>query len=255
MPPIHEYENWAIRHSDDFEEVEPLRKYVFICEGENSEVRYFKSLINKAKHLGIHPLVDIHLWEKTGDDKGITNPRALVRFAQREKHNPSLRFDPEIDRMVIVFDLDIYCRVGSNRTGSLQKDEEFRDLLDEVPEKDILAYTSPSFELFLMLHREGAYDSIIKPHARELIANQKEGSRRYAQVLFTNEYGMNPKSNPAIGNLVDLLDEAIKEEQNLNQDIGNCLTCLTSNVGSVIERIRQDQPDPHSPIIASNTRR
>ena len=46
MPPIHEYSNWNLRSADTLEEIEPLRKFVFICEGSKTEDYYFKELIN-----------------------------------------------------------------------------------------------------------------------------------------------------------------------------------------------------------------
>ena len=61
--PVHAYTNWNKRESDHEEQVEPFRKYFFICEGANTETFYFKKLIDLRKELGIHPLIDIRLWE------------------------------------------------------------------------------------------------------------------------------------------------------------------------------------------------
>ena len=67
--PVHTYTNWNQRPSDQEEQIEPFRKYFFICEGANTETFYFKHLIDLRKELGIHPLIDIRLWEKTEEDK------------------------------------------------------------------------------------------------------------------------------------------------------------------------------------------
>ena len=67
--PVHNYTNWKSRPSDHEEQIEPYRKYVFICEGANTETFYFERLIDLRKQLGIHPLIDIRLWEKTGWDR------------------------------------------------------------------------------------------------------------------------------------------------------------------------------------------
>lgn len=71
MPPIQEYRysNWDTRGSDELEEIEPLRKYVFVCEGSRTEVFYFRALIDRRNELGLHPLVDLSLWEKTDDPR------------------------------------------------------------------------------------------------------------------------------------------------------------------------------------------
>ena len=69
--PVHTYTNWNQRPSDQEEQIEPFRKYFFICEGANTETFYFKHLIDLRKELGIHPLIDIRLWEKTEEDKNM----------------------------------------------------------------------------------------------------------------------------------------------------------------------------------------
>ena len=42
--PVHAYTNWNQRPSDREEQIEPFRKYFFICEGANTETFYFKRL-------------------------------------------------------------------------------------------------------------------------------------------------------------------------------------------------------------------
>ena len=54
--PVHTYTNWNTRPSDKEEQIEPFRKYFFICEGANTETFYFRRLIDLRKQLGIHPL-------------------------------------------------------------------------------------------------------------------------------------------------------------------------------------------------------
>lgn len=243
MPPVCEYSTWKIRSSDAHEKIEPKRKYVFICEGRNTEERYFRELIDNIKDLDLDPQVDIRLWEKTEDDKGLSNPRALVKFAHEEKKNEELRYVSGHDRMVIVFDADIYCRVGEGRTGADEGLAEYQQVLDELEEDDIPAVTNPSFELFLLLHREGAYEKTIRPHAKELLENRKVGSKRYAQTLFTSVFNMNPKKSSRVGTLAKDVDIAIAEERGLNQEVTDanlCLNHLTCNIGGTIKRICDD---------------
>ena len=66
MAPVRSYTNWNSRTTDEEEQIEPYRKYFFICEGANTETWYFKKLIDIRKELNIHPLIDIRLLEKTG---------------------------------------------------------------------------------------------------------------------------------------------------------------------------------------------
>ena len=65
MAPVRNYSNWNKRPTDDEEQIEPYKKFFFICEGANTEVWYFRKLIDQRKQLGIHPLIDICLLEKT----------------------------------------------------------------------------------------------------------------------------------------------------------------------------------------------
>ena len=50
--PVHTYTNWNSRPSDREEQVEPYRKYYFICEGANTETFYFEKLIDLRKDCG-----------------------------------------------------------------------------------------------------------------------------------------------------------------------------------------------------------
>lgn len=240
MPPIHEYDSWLQRSTDDLEEVDLRRRYIFICEGTSTEVHYFEALVDRWGHLDHHPLVDIRLWERDGDDSGLSEPLRLIQFVQQLKDDPKLGFNRERDRMVIVFDLDIYCRVGKDRIGADERASRFRQVVSAAAEQDILAVTNPSFELFLMLHRCGAYKDIVLPHTTELLENRKIGHKRFAQVLFTHEFGINPKTNSAVGELVTDLEIAIEEEEHLNEDLSLCLETLTCNIGRTIERIQQN---------------
>ena len=42
MAPVRSYTNWNSRTTDEEEQIEPYRKYFFICEGANTETWYFK---------------------------------------------------------------------------------------------------------------------------------------------------------------------------------------------------------------------
>ena len=85
MAPVRSYTNWNSRTTDEEEQIEPYRKYFFICEGANTETWYFKKLIDIRKELNIHPLIDIRLLEKTEGDRDISFPRRLIEFAENQK--------------------------------------------------------------------------------------------------------------------------------------------------------------------------
>ena len=101
MAPVRSYTNWNSRTTDEEEQIEPYRKYFFICEGANTETWYFKKLIDIRKELNIHPLIDIRLLEKTEGDRDISFPRRLIEFAENQKENPEISFDKEQDKMIL----------------------------------------------------------------------------------------------------------------------------------------------------------
>ena len=231
---IEEYSNWNQRESDADAEQEPYRKYVFICEGENTEVWYFRRLIDLRKTLGIHPLIDLCLWEKTDEDASLSAPNRLVRFANEQKQLPSLAFDPSFDKLVIVFDADVFER---------EQPEKYSELLDAREPDNIFAVTNPCFELFLLLHMDDAYSKIILPNQQMLLENRKNGNRRFAELLLSRNVGINGKKNQkGVAKLAEHVDTAIVQEKLLNQDISLCMGRLTSNIAQIIDNIRHDAP-------------
>ena len=98
--PMHVYENWNKRPSDQEEQIEPYRKYYFICEGANTETFYFKRLIDIRKDLDIHPLIDIRLLEKTEQDRNLSYPKRLAEFAEQQK---LIRFLSAVNSLFEIF--------------------------------------------------------------------------------------------------------------------------------------------------------
>ena len=168
--------------------------------------------------------------EKTGKDETVSNPKALIEFAEIQKKVASNKFDMKHDRMVVVFDADIY----------KNKPEQYKEILELGNPNNILVVTYPSFELYLLLHYDGTCKEIILPNAELILENKKIGKKRYVGKLFSDKSGMNSKENPAVGELAINIDIAIEQEKMLNQDINNAIGHLTSNVGKVIQFIRND---------------
>ena len=229
--PVHTYTNWNKRSSDLEEQIEPLRKYYFICEGANTETFYFKKLIDLRKNLGIHPLIDIRLWEKTDKDRNISFAKNLVEFANKQKELAENDFDLEHDRMIIVFDGDIF----------EEKVEGYDKLIEDIEKSDIAAVSNPNFELFLLLHKEGSYEDYIKDK-EEYFLNMVDGKYSYAKDVLLNITGMNSKKNPQIGDMAKDIMIAIKQEKYINQDIYNIKGRISSNIGLIIEGIIKDNP-------------
>lgn len=231
--PVHTYTNWNSRPSDQEEQIGPFRKYFFICEGANTETFYFKRLIDLRKQLGIHPLIDICLWEKTDEDRNLSFAKNLVDFAEKQKQNPENDFDTERDKMVIVFDGDIF----------EEKVQGYDGLITSIEEKDIAAVTNPGFELFLILHIEGSFKQYIKGHETEFFSRDEKGKYSHAYNVLLKLTGMNAKKNADIGGLADKVLVAIAQEKLIDQDIHQLKGNISSNVGKVIEDIINEKPD------------
>lgn len=231
--PVHTYTNWNRRPSDQEEQIEPFRKYCFICEGANTETFYFKRLIDLRKQLGIHPLIDIRLWEKTAEDRNLSFVKALVNFAEKQKQLPENGFDTDRDRMVIVFDGDIF----------EEKVHGYRELISSIEENDIAAVTNPGFELFLILHIENSFEQHIKGREAAFLKRDRKGKYSHAYNVLLELTGINAKSNSKIGDLADNVLLAIAQEKMINQDIHRLKGNVSSNIGKIVEDIINEKPE------------
>ena len=230
--PMHVYENWNKRPSDREEQIEPYRKYYFICEGANTETFYFKRLIDIRKDLDIHPLIDIRLLEKTEQDRNLSYPKRLAEFAEQQKLILGGTFDADRDRMVIIFDADIF----------EEKVAGYEEFIANIEKRNIIGVTNPGFELFLLLHLEGSFEELISGNEAQFLTMDEDCRYSYAYQCLLRKTGMNAKKNPQIGFLADRCLFAIKQEKLINQDIHNVHGKISSNIGRIIEAIINDEP-------------
>ena len=122
MPPIRLLNGWNQRRSDHEPKQEPYKKYIFVCEGTNTEVWYFKYLIENKRVLGISSLIDISVLERIGEDKYNSNPVRLIEYAESAKIRDDFSIDVGNDKIVIVFDSDIY----------KNKPDEYSAIIDRI---------------------------------------------------------------------------------------------------------------------------
>lgn len=230
--PIHTYTNWNIRPSDEEEQIEPFRKYFFICEGANTETFYFRKLIDLRKALNIHPLIDIRLMEKTEEHSNLSYPKQLLDFAETLKDDESLDFDKEHDRMIVIFDADIF----------EEKVSGYEELVKEGVKSSIIGITNPGFEVFLLLHIEGAYEKYIKDNDAAFFEKDEKNRYRHPYNVLLETTGMNSKKNSKIGDLAENVTVAIEQEKSVNQDIFDVKGKVSSNIASIIENIILDKP-------------
>lgn len=229
MAPVRSYGNWYLRKSDQEPEDDPYCKYYFIAEGANTEKFYFEKLIDERKKLGFKDTIDIRFLEKTEEDRNISYPAHLIKFAEKLKKNGEIEFDGKQDKMVIIFDADIFEKKVCN----------YQELLQEKSKDSIYAITNPAFELFLLLHIENSFEEMINPNYSLILENQRVQGKTPIYQMLLEKTGINAKHNPKIGNLALNIDVAIEQEKKVNQDISDCKGKITSNIAQIISGIRR----------------
>jgi hypothetical protein len=229
MTPVRPYSNWNKRYDDGEEKIEPYCRYYIISEGANTERYYFEKLIDERKELGFIESIDIRYLEKTEEDEHISYPKQLVDFAKNLKKNNKIEFNSKMDKMVIIFDYDIF-------EGKV---EGFDKLIENKGKDIIFGITNPSFELFLLLHFPKVVDEIIIPNKKEIIENKKDGNQTPIYKYLLEKSGLNCKTNPKVGELVNSIDIAINQELLVNQNIWQCQGCVTSNIGDILSQVRK----------------
>ena len=177
-------------------------------------------------------MIDIRLWEKTEGDRNISFAKNLVRFAYEQKSLESNGFDVERDKMIIVFDGDIF----------EEKVQGYDELFASIEENDIAAVSNPGFELFLLLHVDGSYEKYIQGHEADFLT-MVDGKYAYAYNALLEATGMNAKKNPQIGTLAENVLVAIEQERLINQDIHQLKGRVSSNIGLIIDGIINEEPE------------
>jgi len=234
MSPLREFRSLTTRFEEDIK-IEPLRRYYLIFEGANTERKYFQGIDNNRKELGINSQIELIILHKEGDISSFSHPIKLLELIEGKKKSLKTdgKFDKAIDRFVIVFDRDSY-----------EKTEEYIEFIEKAIGDNILTVTSPCFELWLILHYEAAVGKYVVPNKDRLFDNEKvSSSHTFASRLFSEISGSNPKAGSFFNKLKGGIDLAIEQEKSLEQDILRMATEIGSNVGFLIERMREDPRD------------
>ena len=234
MSPLREFRSLTTRFEEDVK-IEPLRRYYLIFEGANTERKYFQGIDNNRKELGINSQIELVILHKEGDISSFSHPIKLLELIEEKKKSLKTdgKFDKAIDRFVIVFDRDSY-----------EKSEDYVEFVEKASADNILTVTSPCFELWLILHYENAVEKYVATNKDRLFDNEKVSrAHSFASNLFSEISGTNPKSGSFFNKLKGGIDLAIEQEKALEQDILRMATEIGSNVGFLIERMREDPRD------------
>ncbi len=226
MPPLNPLETWSVRSASG--ERRPKSKCFFVGEGPNTEYWYLKSLAVLLAKKDAPELIELRPVERTGNERNQSAPRKLLEQAQRIRSGAEeFGFDPEIDRIIVFFDADVY-------KGNFELYASDLAMFSGAAE---VAVTNPSFELFLLLHLDEALERYILPNKEEILRNGYDGRRRYVEKLASEAFGFNVKRNDKVGELAQRFAVAAANEQALNQDPLRAIGQLSSNVGACIMRV------------------
>lgn len=230
MPPLNAIDCWYERSAEPLEQ--PKSTYYFLVEGSNTEIWYFSELFYNISKQRVNSVFEPVLVERTGEhDRTASNPKRLLEYADvlQKSGVDEYEFDSKLDKIVFVFDGDIYRN---------DRDSYF-NVLHKMKEIGLVAVTFPAFELFLLLHEKNAFYTYVEPSKLELYENKKiNKNKKKLDKLFSDSYGFNPKTNEEkTRNIAHNFVEAAENEKFLNQDEERCLDALTSNVGYLVNNI------------------
>ncbi|GGH65009.1 hypothetical protein GCM10008014_43980 [Paenibacillus silvae] len=231
MTPLREMRTWTTRYDNEMD-IDPLRRYYLIFEGKNTEKQYFRGIDNNRKELGINNAIEIVILSKEGEIRDYSHPSKLLELIQNKKQEllQSGLYEEEIDEFVIVFDRD-----------SFDTKEKYLEFVQSAGEDNILTVTNPCFEIWLILHYEDAINHYIIPQKEDILKNEKV-SRVHSRTshIFSEISGMNPKTALNFEKLKIYVERAVQAEKLLEQDVQGMADEIGSNVGRLIEKMRED---------------
>ena len=223
-------------------EREDARKIFILSEGANTEPRFIEKILTNAKYIKNDSLT-FKMVSKTENDKGVTDLKGLIELAQLVIKNKSNGFKKKTDKIMLIFDLDVY--------SSGMKMEQVKALIDHHKDNIIFVFTNPAIELFLLLcYSPDCYEKTIAPNIEKILANEWVTSsdgirRRFLADLFFKTTGIDSKTaSTDFTSFSDHIQDGINQEaMYLSRCLADPKKKLISNFGLVIDAIKADKMD------------
>ena len=160
------------RYAEDEFSQEPKIRYFIACEGEKTEYRYFKGIIEFRTEIGINPLVEIIPIRH--EQNTSSNPVNIYKDAKLAIENASNFLDG--DKLCIVVDRD----------KQSFTDSQFDVLLNAERDNEIkFCISNPCFEFWLLLH----FSDCSEYDMNLLCNNEKEGNRTLVEKCLMEKLG------------------------------------------------------------------
>lgn len=160
------------------------------------------------------------------DDVFKTVVSDIIRYLDYQKI--ILDYNPEIDVINLIVDRD---------QGSFKPDQ-YDNLVNECRKNKIKLYISnPCFEVWLLMHFEEFdrldFDKLLENKR----VNPSKSARKYSDKMLSDIIGYD-KSNLKFEIFIDKINEAIKREKNYCEDVEGLKTKVGSNIGILVENMR-----------------
>jgi len=180
--------------------VRDAKLFVIATEGQSTEPKYFKSLINFDENRNSRIHVEI-----IPSSNGKSSPRHVLESLNDFKQQYRIRED---DELWMVVDRD--SKSWNTKTLSLCYKESKQ-------KKFYFAISNPSFELWIILHLV-CIDSEIDEEKLLILENKKTGSRTYSELKIIKELGAYNKSNPDFSKIIPKTALAISRAKKLTKN-------------------------------------
>lgn len=145
-----------------------------------------------------------------------------------EVQRVSLDFNPGIDVINLIVDRD---------KGNF-KSEQYDKLVKECQENGINLYVSnPCFEVWLLMHFKEFDNLDFNKLLDNKRVNANKNARKYSDKMLSDIIGYD-KANLKFDIFVDKINDAIKREKNYCEDINGLKDNIGSNVGKLIESMK-----------------
>lgn len=179
---------------------EPKIRYFIACEGEKTEYKYFKGLIDFRTEIGINPLVEIIPIRH--DANTSSNPERIYEDAKTAVSELQNFLDG--DKLCIIVDRD----------KQSFTEQQYDVLLDAERRGEIkFCISNPCFEFWLLLH----FSDCFEYNKQLLLANEKDGSRTFVERCLMEKLsgGYNKSRLKFEINFKDKIKTAIENSKNI----------------------------------------
>lgn len=217
--------------------LKPNRKYFLFYEGIVTEYEYFTGISKNKKSLNIKHTIEIFNLKRNQSQAFRTNILTMINDI-KERQKQKLYSDPlskfnilDDDRIWIIFDRDTVPKKQINLA---------MDLINKT-KNYYLAFTNPCFELWLLLHFEDV--SKLEKKTQVLLLANKKVTNKYKfcgqRVKIFNEKSLFNGKHLCFQCFLPHISTAIQNEGKIETTIRNFNNKLTSNIGSLIQEMKE----------------